>query len=83
MCYGIRTDFQGKLFEGSSELLALADNLNELKTICSECDKKATMVMRLDSEGNVVLEGKKILVGGNDIYKTVCRKHFRKLTNLI
>ena len=83
MCYGIRTDFQGKLFEGSSELLALADNLNELKTICSECDKKATMVIRLDSEGNVVLEGKKILVGGNDIYKTVCRKHFRKLTNLI
>ena len=83
MCYGIRTDFQGKLFEGSAELLAIADNLNELKTICSECDKKATMVIRLDQDGNIILKGEKILVGGNDIYKTVCRKHFRKLTNLI
>jgi len=83
MCYGIRTDFQGKLFEGSAELLAIADNLNELKTICSECDKKATMVIRLDQNGNIILRGEKILVGGNDIYKTVCRKHFRKLTNLI
>jgi len=83
MCYGIRTDFQGKLFEGSAELLAIADNLNELKTICSECDKKATMVIRLDQNGNIILKGEKILVGGNDIYKTVCRKHFRKLTNLI
>ena len=83
MCYGIRTDFQGKLFNGSSELLAIADNLNELKTICSECDKKATMVVRLDAEGEVILEGEKVLVGGNDIYKTVCRKHFRELTNLV
>ena len=83
MCYGIRTDFQGELFNGSSELLAIADNLNELKTICSECDKKATMVVRLDENGDVILEGKKILVGGNEIYKTVCRKHFRELTNLI
>ena len=83
MCYGIRTDFQGKLFEGSSELLAIADNLIELKTICSECDKKATMVVRLDPNGKVLLEGEKVLVGGNDIYKTVCRKHFRDLTKLI
>tara|TARA_B100001093_G_C26801529_1_gene1003637 strand:- start:1395 stop:1976 length:582 start_codon:yes stop_codon:yes gene_type:complete len=83
MCYGIRTDFQGKLFEGSAELLAIADNLNELKTICSECDKKATMVVRLDQNGNIILRGEKILVGGNDIYKTVCRKHFRELTKLI
>ena len=83
MCYGIRTDFQGELFHGSSELLAIADNLNELKTICSECDKKATMVVRLDESGKVILAGEKILVGGNDIYKTVCRKHFRKLTGLI
>ncbi len=83
MCYGIRTDFQGNLFEGSSALLAIADNLIELKTICSECDKKATMVVRLDKNGNVLLEGDKVLVGGNDIYKTVCRKHFRELTNLI
>ena len=83
MCYGIRTDFQGKLFEGSLELLALADNLKELKTICSMCDKKATMVVRLDSSGKVLLKGEKIVIGGNDIYKTLCRKHFRELTKLI
>ena len=83
MCYGIRTDFQGKLFDGSMELLAIADNLKELKTICSECDKKATMVVRIDKNGKVILKGKKILIGGNDVYKTVCRKHFRELTKLI
>ena len=83
MCYGIRTDFQGKLFDGSMELLAIADNLKELKTICSECDKKATMVVRLNEDGEVMLEGEKIVIGGNEIYKTLCRKHFRKLTNLI
>ena len=81
--YGIRTDFRGELFEGSQELLALADNLKELKTICSECDKKATMVVRLDSNGKILLEGEKILIGGNEIYKTLCRKHFRELTKLI
>ena len=83
MCYGIRTDFQGKLFEGSLELLAIADNLKELKTICSECDKKATMVVRLNSNGEIILKGEKILIGGNEVYKTLCRKHFRKLTKLI
>ena len=83
MTYGIRTDFQGELFVGSQELLALADNLKELKTICSECDKKATMVVRLDSNGKILLEGEKILIGGNEIYKTLCRKHFRELTKLI
>ena len=74
MCYGIRTDFQGMLFEGSQELLAIADNLKELKTICSECDKKATMVVRIDENGKVILEGEKILIGGNEVYKTLCRK---------
>jgi len=83
MCYGIRTDFRGELFEGSSELLALADNLIELKTICSLCSRKATMVVRKDHNGNVLIEGSKIVVGGNDIYMPVCRKHFRKLTKLI
>tara|TARA_A100001035_G_scaffold129406_1_gene101747 strand:- start:24 stop:575 length:552 start_codon:yes stop_codon:yes gene_type:complete len=83
MCYGIRTDFQGQLFEGSKELLAIADNLKELKTICSMCEKKATMVVRLNQAGEVVLEGEKIVIGGNDIYKTLCRKHFRQLTKLI
>jgi len=83
MCYGIRTDFRGELFEGSSELLALADNLIELKTICSLCSRKATMVVRKDDSGKVVTEGFKVVVGGNDIYMPVCRKHYRKLTKLI
>ncbi len=83
MCYGIRTDFRGELFEGSSELLALADNLIELKTICSLCSRKATMVVRKDDTGKVVTEGSKVVVGGNDIYMPVCRKHYRKLTKLI
>ena len=83
MCYGIRTDFRGELFEGSSELLALADNLIELKTICSLCSRKATMVVRKDDSGNAVTEGSKVVVGGNDIYMPVCRKHYRKLTKLI
>ena len=64
-------------------MLAIADNLKELKTICSMCEKKATMVVRLNQEGEVVLEGEKIVIGGNDIYKTLCRKHFRQLTKLI
>jgi len=83
MCYGIRTDFRGELFEGSSELLALADNLIELKTICYDCGRKATMVVRVDENGKVVTEGSKIQIGGNDIYTPVCRKHFRKRTKLI
>ena len=82
MCYGIRTDFRGELFEGSSELLALADNLIELKTVC-DCGRKATMVVRLDESGKVITAGEKIQIGGNDTYKVYCRKHFRELTNLI
>ena len=83
MCYGIRTDFQGELFEGSSELLSLADNLIELKTICYDCGRKATMVVRRDENNKIVTEGSKVVVGCNDIYTPVCRKHFRKLTKLI
>ena len=82
MCYGIRTDFQGNLFEGSSELLALADNLIELKTVC-DCGRKAIMVVRLDEKGKVVTDGDQIKIGGNDTYKVYCRKHFRELTRLI
>ena len=82
MCYGIRTDFQGKLFEGSLELLALADNLIELKTVC-DCGRKAIMVVRLDEKGKVVKDGDQIKIGGNDSYKVFCRKHFRELTRLI
>ena len=82
LCYGLRVDFRGELFPGSLTLLAIADEIKEIKTIC-HCGKKATMVVRLDSNGKVLLEGEKVLVGGNDIYKTVCRKHFRELTKLI
>lgn len=83
MCYGIRTDFRGELFEGSKYLLALADNLIELKTVCSQCPSKATMVVRLNSSGEVQTEGQKIQIGGNETYQVVCRKHFRNLTKLI
>ena len=83
MCYGIRTDFRGELFEGSKYLLALADNLIELKTVCSMCSRKATMVVRLDDKGKVLTVGEKIQIGGNETYQVVCRKHFRSLTKLI
>jgi thymidine kinase len=82
MCYGIRTDFQGQLFAGSAELLALADNLIELKTVC-DCGRKAIMVVRLDENSKVVTDGDQIKIGGNDTYKVFCRKHFRELTQLI
>ena len=82
LCYGLRTNFLGEFFEGSSRLLAIADNLHEIKTICSMCTKKATMVVRVDADGNVQTDGKIVALGGNDIYKSVCRKHFRKLTKI-
>ena len=83
MCYGIRTDFQGKVFEGSKYLLAYADTLVELKTICEHpgCSRKATMIARYQ-DGKLVLEGQQIDIGG-DKYKVFCRKHYRKLTDLI
>lgn len=77
LTYGLRTDFQGNLFEGSTYLLAWADNLVEIKTIC-HCGRKATRVMRLDAEGNVIREGSQIKIGGNDQYVSVCRKHFNE-----
>jgi len=83
MCYGIRTDFRGELFEGSGSLLALADNLIELKTVCNECSKKATMVVRLDENGKVVTRGSKVQIGGNDVYRVLCRKHFNEATKLL
>lgn len=75
ICYGLRTDFQANLFEGSKWLLALADELNELKTICT-CGKKATMNLRIDQSGNAVKHGESIEIGGNDRYIALCRKHF-------
>ena len=83
MCYGIRTDFRGELFEGSATLLALADNLIELKTVCNVCSRKATMVVRLDKNGKVITEGSKVQIGGNDVYRVLCRKHFNEATKLL
>jgi thymidine kinase len=77
LAYGIRTDFQGNLFEGSERLLAWADNLIELKTIC-HCGRKATMVLRVDAAGKAVREGAQIEIGGNDRYVSVCRRHFKE-----
>ncbi|HNP64111.1 MAG TPA: thymidine kinase [Woeseiaceae bacterium] len=77
LAYGLRTDFQGEPFEGSKYLLAWSDNLNELKAIC-HCGSKATMVVRLDSDGNVVTEGSQVEIGGNDRYVSMCRKHFKQ-----
>ncbi len=78
LCYGIRTDFLGELFEGSQYLLAWADKLVELKTIC-RCGRKANMVVRLDNQGNVVRGGEQVQIGGNDRYVSMCRKHYREL----
>jgi thymidine kinase len=75
MCYGIRTDFQGELFPGSAALLAWADNLHELKTICF-CGKKAIMVVRVLPDGTVEQQGKQVEIGGNERYVSLCRKHF-------
>ena len=75
LCYGLRTDFQGKLFPGSAALLALADSLIELKAVC-ECGRKATMNLRVDSDGHAVASGAQTEIGGNDRYIALCRKHF-------
>jgi thymidine kinase len=75
MCYGLRTDFQGKLFPGSMALLAIADELREVRTICW-CGKKATMVVRLGADGRPVEEGNQIFVGGNESYVSLCRRHW-------
>ena len=77
MCYGLRVDFQGKLFPGSAALLALADEMREIRTIC-HCGKKATMVMRQDEHGNVLKDGAQVQVGGNETYVSLCRVHWRQ-----
>jgi thymidine kinase len=78
LCFGIRTDFQGQLFPGSSRLLAIADKLQELKTVC-RCGKKATMTVRLDEKGQVMSAGHQVEIGGNDRYESKCRQHYREL----
>jgi thymidine kinase len=77
LAYGLRTDFQGEPFAGSKYLLAWADNLSELKAICF-CGSKATMVIRLDAEGNAITQGTQVEIGGNDRYVSMCRKHFKE-----
>ena len=79
MTYGLRVDFRGELFPGSAALLALADELREVRTIC-HCGRKATMVIRLDADGRAVREGAQVEVGGNDRYVSLCRRHFREAT---
>ncbi len=76
LAYGLRTDFQGNCFEGSERLLAIADILLELKTVCF-CGKKAVMNIRIDKDGNKITEGAQMEIGGNDRYVSVCRKHFK------
>lgn len=75
LAYGLRTDFQANLFEGSATLLALADVLTEIKAICA-CGRKATMNLRLDAEGRPVRKGAQTEIGGNERYVAVCRRHF-------
>ena len=77
LCFGLRTDFQGKLFPGSAALLALADNLKEIKTICW-CGRKATMVARLDGNGRILEEGDQVVIGGNETYVSLCRNHWSR-----
>jgi thymidine kinase len=74
MCYGLRTDFQGKLFSGSRALLAIADDLREVRTIC-RCGRKATMVVRLGPDGKVARQGEQVAIG-KDIYVSLCRRHW-------
>ncbi|MBD2811922.1 thymidine kinase [Xenorhabdus sp. Vera] len=75
LCYGLRTDFQGELFSGSKYLLAWADKLVELKTIC-HCGRKASHVLRFGGDGNVVYDGAQVDIGGNEKYVSVCRRHY-------
>ena len=77
MAFGLRVDFQGALFPGSATLLALADEMREVRTIC-HCGKKATMVVRQDDQGNVLKDGPQYLVGGNETYVSLCRRHWRQ-----
>jgi thymidine kinase len=77
LTYGLRTDFMGEPFEGSKYLLALADILIEIKTIC-HCGRKATMNLRINGDGSIAREGDQIEIGGNERYIAVCRRHFKE-----
>ena len=77
MAYGLRVDFRGELFPGSAALLAIADVMREVRTIC-HCGRNATMVIRCGPDGKALLDGEQILVGGNETYVSLCRKHWRE-----
>lgn len=77
LAYGLRVDFKGELFPGSATLLALADEMREVRTIC-KCGRKATMVIRQDENGRAVLEGAQVQIGGNETYVSLCRRHWRE-----
>jgi len=77
LCYGLRTDFRGELFSGSEYLLAWADKLVELKTIC-HCGRKANQTLRLNHEGKALHDGAQVVIGGNESYVSVCRKHYKE-----
>lgn len=76
MCYGLRVDFQGNLFPGSAALLAWADEMREVRTICF-CGKKATMVIRRGPDGRALRDGDQVVIGGNETYQSLCRRHWR------
>lgn len=78
MCYGLRVDFRGQLFPGSAALLAWADDMREVRTIC-HCGRKATMVVRQDDQGRVLHEGAQVQIGGNETYVSLCRRHWREV----
>ncbi|WP_300036356.1 thymidine kinase [uncultured Roseobacter sp.] len=77
MCFGLRVDFRGELFPGSATLLALADEMREVRTIC-HCGKKATMVVRMDANGKALRDGAQVQIGGNETYISLCRRHWRE-----
>ena len=77
MAYGLRVDFRGQLFPGSATLLALADEMREVRTIC-HCGKKATMVVRKDASGRALRDGAQVQIGGNETYVSLCRRHWRE-----
>lgn len=77
LCFGLRTDFLGETFAGSARLLAIADKLSELKTVC-ECGRKATMTLRVDDAGRAITSGDQVVIGGNDRYVSKCRRHHRE-----
>ncbi|WP_404344113.1 thymidine kinase [Pseudoalteromonas mariniglutinosa] len=81
LCYGLRNDFRGELFTGSQYLLAWADKLVELKTVC-HCGRKANHVLRTDAQGNAIADGAQVEIGGNDRYLSVCRKHYKAALNM-